>query len=102
MIKVIGMLGDIGSGKSFVARQFGYPVFNADKEVNKIYKNNKSCYKKLRNKLPKHIKSYPINKYNKAEKKTEAVKTIESLMIYNLISLRDFIEIYPNPRNRNR
>ena len=62
MIKVIGILGDIGSGKSFVAKQFGYPVFNADKEVNKIYKNNKSCYKKLRNKLPKHIKSYPINK----------------------------------------
>ena len=62
MIKVIGMLGDIGSGKSFVARQFGYPVFDADKEVSKLYRNNKSCYKKLRNKLPKHIKSYPINK----------------------------------------
>ena len=62
MVKVIGILGDIGSGKSFVAKQFGYPVFNADKEVNKIYKKNKSCYKKLRNKLPKYIKSYPINK----------------------------------------
>ena len=62
MVKVIGILGDIGSGKSFVAKQFRYPVFNADKEVNKIYKKNKSCYKKLRNKLPKYIKSYPINK----------------------------------------
>ena len=62
MVKVIGILGDIGSGKSFVAKQFGYPVFNADQEVNKIYKKNKSCYKKLRNKLPKYIKSYPINK----------------------------------------
>ena len=61
MIK-IGILGDIGSGKSFIARQFGCPVFNADKEVNKIYKKNKSCYKKLRDKLPKYIKSYPINK----------------------------------------
>ena len=61
MIK-IGILGDIGSGKSFVARQFGCPVFNADKEVNKIYKKNRSCYKKLRDKLPKYIKSYPINK----------------------------------------
>ena len=61
MIK-IGILGDIGSGKSFVAKQFRYPVFNADKEVNRIYKKNKSCYKKLRNKLPKYIKSYPINK----------------------------------------
>ena len=61
MIK-IGILGDIGSGKSFIARQFGFPVFNADKEVNKIYKKNRYCYKKLRDKLPKYIKSYPINK----------------------------------------
>ena len=30
MIK-IGILGDIGSGKTFVANNFGYPVFNADK-----------------------------------------------------------------------
>ena len=58
----IGILGDIGSGKSFIARQFGCPVFNADKEVNKIYKKNRYCYKKLKNKLPKYIKSYPINK----------------------------------------
>ena len=61
MIKIC-ILGDIGSGKSFIARQFGCPVFNADKEVNKIYKKNKSCYKKLKDKLPKYIKSYPINK----------------------------------------
>ena len=62
MVKVIGILGGIGSGKSFVAKQFGYPVFNADNEVNKLYEKNKSCYKKLRKKLPKYIKSYPINK----------------------------------------
>jgi len=34
----IGILGDIGSGKSFVAKSFGYPVFNADNEVGKLYK----------------------------------------------------------------
>ena len=62
MVKVIGILGDIGSGKTFVSKQFGYPIFNADNEVNNIYKKNKSCYKKLRNKLPQYIKSYPINK----------------------------------------
>ena len=62
MAKVIGILGDIGSGKSFIAKLFGYPVFNADQEVNKLYKKNKSCFKKLRNVLPKYIKSYPINK----------------------------------------
>ena len=32
----IGILGDIGSGKSHVAKNFGYPVFNADKEVSKL------------------------------------------------------------------
>ena len=46
MIK-IGILGDIGSGKSFVAKQFGYPVFNADQEVLKIYKNNKYYFCKF-------------------------------------------------------
>ncbi len=61
MIK-IGILGDIGSGKSFVAKQFNCPVFNADKEVVKIYKNDRSCYLKLNKKLPKFIKSYPIKK----------------------------------------
>ena len=40
MIK-IGILGDIGSGKSYIAKNFGYPVFNADEEVAKIYKKNR-------------------------------------------------------------
>ena len=60
MIK-IGIIGDIGSGKSFIARQFGYPVFDADKEVSKIYKE-KNCFKKLKKKLPNFIKSFPIKK----------------------------------------
>ena len=61
MIK-IGILGDIGSGKTFVANQFGCPVFNADEEVSKIYKNNKSCFKILKKNFPNHIFSFPINK----------------------------------------
>ena len=61
MIK-IGILGDIGSGKTFVANQFGYPVFNADIEVSKIYKNNKSCFKILKKNFPNHTFSFPINK----------------------------------------
>ena len=61
MIK-IAILGDIGSGKSFIAKQFGYPVFNADNEVWKIYSKDKKCYKKLKKAIPKHILSFPINK----------------------------------------
>ena len=58
----IGILGDIGSGKSHVAKKFGYPVFNADEEVNKIYKKDKKIYVKLKKNLPKYINSFPINK----------------------------------------
>ena len=59
----IGILGDIGSGKSYVANSFGYPVFNADQEVVKIYKKNKKVFLKLKKILPKYIYSYPINKH---------------------------------------
>ena len=40
----IGILGDIGSGKSFVAKSFGYPVFNADNEVGILYRKNKKIF----------------------------------------------------------
>ena len=58
----IGILGGIGSGKSYVAKCFGYPVFNADLEVSKIYKEHKQTFKKLKKTLPKHFKSFPIDK----------------------------------------
>ena len=58
----IAMIGDIGSGKSYIAKLFGYPVFNADLEVAKIYKTNKNCFKKLKKKLPKYFSSFPVNK----------------------------------------
>ncbi len=61
MIK-IGILGNIGSGKSYVAKQFKSPVFDADLEVKKIYKKNIICFKKLKKILPNHITSFPIRK----------------------------------------
>ena len=61
MIK-IGILGDIGSGKSYVAKNFGYPVFNADVEVGKLYKKERKVFDKLKKALPKYIYSFPINK----------------------------------------
>ena len=61
MIK-IGILGDIGSGKSYVAKNFGYPVFNADVEVGKLYKKERKVFNKLKKALPKYIYAFPINK----------------------------------------
>ena len=60
----IGVLGDIGSGKSHVAKLFGFPVFNADNEVAKLYRKNKKCFNKLNKAFPKYIVSQktPVEK----------------------------------------
>ena len=58
----IAMVGDIGSGKSYIAKNFGYPVFNADVEVGKLYKENKKIFNKLKKILPKFIHLFPVNK----------------------------------------
>ena len=58
----IAVLGDIGSGKSYAAKQFGYPVFNADIEVAKLYRRSKKCHNKLKKILPKYISSFPTKK----------------------------------------
>ena len=63
----IGILGDIGSGKTHVAKSFGYPVFNADKEVGKLYRKNKKIFNKLKKILPKYFNSYPIKKHEVTE-----------------------------------
>ena len=36
----IAVVGEIGSGKTYIARLFGLPVFNADNEVADIYKKD--------------------------------------------------------------
>ena len=60
----IAIIGGIGSGKSHVAKMFGYPVFNADLEVSKLYRKNKKCYRKLKKALPNYITSFPVQKNN--------------------------------------
>ena len=65
----IGILGDIGSGKSYVAKNFGYPVFNADIEVAKLYRKNKNVFVKLKKALPTYIQSFPVKK----DELTEAI-----------------------------
>jgi len=81
MIK-IGILGDIGSGKSYVAQNFGYPVFNADHEVSKLYKKNKNVFNKLKQSLPKYIFSFPIEK-----------KEISNAILANRNNLQKIIKI---------
>ena len=84
----IGILGDIGSGKSYVAKNFGYPVFNADREVSKLYKQDKKVFKKLKKKLPKYISSFPIDK-NEITKAILSNKKVNLKKIINYSSSRN-------------
>jgi len=78
----IGILGDIGSGKSFIAKNFGYPVFNADYEVAKIYKSDKKIFDKLKKIFPQHISKFPIDK-----------KEITKVIIDKKLNLKKIIQI---------
>ena len=58
----IAVVGDIGSGKSFISNLFNQPLFNADLAVADIYKKDKSCFLKIKKKIPNHFSSFPIKK----------------------------------------
>jgi len=78
----LAIVGDIGSGKSYVAKQFGYPVFNADAEVAKLYRKSRKCHKKLKKALPNYITSFPV-------KKSELLKAI----MVNRYNLKKIVRI---------
>ena len=81
MIK-IGILGGIGSGKSYVAMNFGYPVFNADAEVRKLYKKDKKIFNKLKKVLPKFFHSFPVDK-----------KEVSNAILANKHNLKKIVKI---------
>ena len=99
MIK-IGILGEIGSGKSFVAKKFKFPVFSADEEVSRIYKKNKLCFLRLKKKFPKFIKKYPIDKKelgqailsnkNNLKKITEIIHPIVRKSMHKFLSINKY------------
>ena len=86
----LAIIGDIGSGKSHVAKLFGFSVFNADDEVAKIYKKNRKCYNKLKKILPNYITSFPVKKFE-----------LSKAIMDNQQNLKKIIKIvHPEVRNR--
>ena len=97
----IGILGGIGSGKTFVANNFGYPVFNADYEVSKLYKQDRKIYLKLKKKLPKYVYTFPVDK----NEITKAILTNKNNLkkIINIVhkEIREKLKIFLK-KNKNK
>jgi len=97
----IGIVGDIGSGKTFVANNFGYPVFSADHEVSKLYKKDKKIFLKLKKTLPKYIFTFPIDK----NEITKAILTNKNNLkkIINIVhkEIREKLKIFLE-KNKNK
>jgi dephospho-CoA kinase len=87
----LAVVGDIGSGKSYIAKQFGYPVFNADAEVTKIYRKSRKCYTKLKKTLPNYITSFPVRK----RELTKAIMTGHSNNLGRIVKI-----VHPEVRLR--
>ena len=101
MIRV-GVIGGIGSGKSFISKLFKSPVFNADKEVDLLYKNSLDCYKKLNKKLPKFVKTFPILKsqlINAINHDKKNIKRISSI-VHPLV--RKKMKLFLNRNKKNK
>ena len=58
----VALVGDIGSGKTFFSKLFGYPVFNADLIVSKLYRNDKLLFKKIKKTFPQSVGKFPLKK----------------------------------------
>tara|TARA_B100000575_G_C23106030_1_gene638406 strand:- start:640 stop:1215 length:576 start_codon:yes stop_codon:yes gene_type:complete len=76
----IGILGDIGSGKTYVANNFGFPVFDADREVGKIYKKDKKIFKRLRKELPKYFIKFPAQKEEVSKAILDSEKNLKKIV----------------------
>ena len=100
MIK-IGILGDIGSGKSYVAKNFGYPVFNADVEVGKLYKKEIKIFNKLKKVLPKFINTFPVNKKKISDAILANKSNLKKIIKIIHLEIRKKLNIFLN-KNKNK
>ena len=101
MIK-IGILGDIGGGKSYVAKNFGYPVFNADEEVGKIYKKDKNIFRKLKKILPTYIVNFPIDKNKISEAILDDEKNLKKIIKIVHVEIRQKLNFFLKKNKRKK
>ena len=100
-MKRIGILGDIGSGKTFVAKCFGHPVFNADHEVANLYKKDKKILLKLRKILPEYFSTPSVKKENIAKAILDKKHNLKKIIKIVHIEIRKKLNYFLR-KNKNK
>ena len=91
----IAIIGGIGSGKSFISKLFGYPVFNADNEVKYIYKKNLKVISSIVHPLVRNR----MKKFITKNKKRKFVILDIPLLIENKLNEKKDIIIFIQSKN---
>ena len=97
----IGILGNIGSGKSYVANNLGYPVFDADYEVAMLYRKNRKIFLKLKKILPDNIKTFPIEKKEIIEAILQKKNNLKKIIKIVHIEVRKKMNLFLK-KNKNK
>ena len=97
----IGILGNIGSGKSYVANNLGYPVFDADHEVSMLYKKNRKIFLRLKKILPNNIKTFPIKKKEIIDAILEKKDNLKQIIKIVHIEIRKKLNLFLK-KNKNK
>ena len=98
----IGIIGGIGSGKSFISKLFKSPVFNADREVDILYKNSLECYTKLSKKLPQFVKSFPVSKSQLIKAINEDKKNLKKISSVVHPLVRKKMKLFLNKNKKSK
>ncbi len=101
MIK-ISLVGDIGSGKTYISKLFTSPCFSADDEVTKIYKKNRKCYIALKKKFPKFVKKFPIKKSELSDAIKNKISNIKKIGVIVHPFVRKELKIFLNKNKRKK
>ena len=60
----IGIVGEIGSGKTYFAKLFKFPIFDADRVVSRLYKEDINLFSKIKKNFPKKQVAFQSKKRN--------------------------------------
>ena len=100
-MKRIGILGDIGSGKTYIAKCFSHPTFNADNEVANLYKKDKKVLLKFKRVLPEYFNTSSINKENITRAILDKKQNLKKIIKIVHLEIKKKLKLFLK-KNKNR